>query len=103
MEKIANVAEMKRGESIDFVYQGAQAVLVRTKGGRFAAYSTACPHEGGNIVWRPEINKLVCECHLSLFNVEDGSVYMLSSLIKHIDALTPIGLEIDENKNAYAR
>ncbi len=102
MEKIANVAKMKQGESIDFEYQGAGAVLVKTKDGRLVAYRTVCPHEGGKVVWRPEINKLVCECHLSLFNIADGSVYMLSSLIKHIDALTPIELKIDENENVFA-
>lgn len=101
MKKIGNVAQMKRGESIDFEYQGKRAVLVKIRDGRFVAYCTVCPHEGGKVVWRPEINKLVCECHLSLFNVEDGSVYMISSLIKQIDALTPINVKVDESDNAY--
>ncbi len=102
MKKIANVEKLKRGEAIDFEYQGAGAVLLRTQEGHFVAYRTVCPHEGGRIVWRPEINKLVCECHLSLFNVTDGSVYMLSSLIKAIDPLTRIELKIDENQDAFA-
>ena len=102
MDKIANVAEMKRGEAVNFNYQGKNAVLLKIDNDRFVAYSMICPHAGGNILWKSEINKLICECHLTLFNPEDGSVFMQSSILKKIDDLTPIELKVDDQQNAYA-
>ena len=101
MEKIANVKNLKRGESINFQYKGKEAILVKTKQDKLVAYSRVCPHEGGTIVWDESINKLLCECHLSIFN-EDGTVYRFSSLFKTMDGLTPIELKIDDNQDIYA-
>ena len=102
MEKIANVHDLKREASLNFDYQGKKAILVKTKDGKLVAYRTACPHQGATIVWEADIHKLVCECHLSLFNVEDGSVYKYSSLFEKMDDLTPIELKIDDHQDIYA-
>ena len=102
MEKIANVQDLKREESINFDYQGKKAILVKTKDGKLVAYSTVCPHQGTTIVWEADIHKLVCECHLSLFNVEDGSVYKYSSIFEKMDDLIPIELKIDDHQDIYA-
>ncbi len=102
MQKIANLKDIKRGRSLTFNYRGKKAILVRTKTGQLAAYLTVCPHEGGNIEWDNLINRLICECHLSLFNVEDGSVYKHSSLFELDKGLTKIGLKVDENQDIYA-
>ncbi|WP_309492279.1 Rieske 2Fe-2S domain-containing protein [Candidatus Hecatella orcuttiae] len=102
MEKIANLKDVKPGGSLTFNYKGEKAILVRTKGGKLVAYLTVCPHEGGNIEWDEQLNKMLCECHLSLFNVEDGSVYRHSSLFELNKSLTKIELKVDENQDVYA-
>ena len=102
MEKIANVKDLKRGASINFHYKGKEGILVRTKKDKLVAYSKVCPHEGGTIVWDSDINKLLCECHLSIFNADDGSVYKYSSLFDKMGNLTPIELKIDKNQDIYA-
>ena len=101
MEKIANVKNLKRGESMNFHYQGKEGILVKTKKGKLVAYSMVCPHKGGNIVWDADINKLLCECHLSIFNVDDGMVYKYSSIFDKMYNLTPIKLKIDDKKDIY--
>jgi nitrite reductase/ring-hydroxylating ferredoxin subunit len=101
MEKIGNAKNLKRGESMNFHYQGKEGILVKTKKGKLVAYSMVCPHEGGTIVWDADINKLLCECHLSIFNVDDGAVYKYSSIFNKIDNLTPIKLKIDDKKDIY--
>jgi nitrite reductase/ring-hydroxylating ferredoxin subunit len=102
MEKIANVKDLKRGKSINFHHKGKEGILVRTKQDKVVAYSRVCPHEGGTIVWDENIDKLLCECHLSIFNVDDGTVYKYSSLFKKMEDLTPIRLKIDDNQDIYS-
>lgn len=102
MEKIGNLRNLKRGESISFPYKGKEGILVRTKKDKLVAYSRVCPHEGGTIVWDADLNKLLCECHLSIFNVDDGTVYKYSSLFNKMDSLTPVELKIDKNQDIYA-
>jgi nitrite reductase/ring-hydroxylating ferredoxin subunit len=102
MQKIANAQKMKREECITFEHHGQSALLVKTKQDMLVAYYATCPHEGGTIEWDAEIHKLVCECHLSLFNVADGTIYRQSSIFKKIGNLIPIALKIDEHREVYA-
>ena len=102
MEKIANRKDIKPGGSLPFTYKGEQAILVRTKEDDLMAYIAICPHAGGNIEWDEQINKLLCETHLSLFDVKDGSVYRHSSAFEVRNGLTRIGLKVDEDQNIYA-
>jgi len=102
VEKIANLKDIKRGGSLYFNYKGQRAILVRTKKGDLVAYVAVCPHQRASILWDNQINKLICECHLSLFNVEDGSVYKHSSLFELKQGLTKIELKVDDNKDIYA-
>lgn len=102
MGKIANLDEIKKGESMYFDYQGQKAILVRTKDDDLVAYSAVCPHEAGDIEWDGSINKLLCECHLSLFNANDGSVYRHSSIFELNEGLTKIDVKIDDNKDILA-
>ena len=44
MEKIGKVKDLKRGESMNFNYQGKEGILVKTKKGKVVAYSRVCPH-----------------------------------------------------------
>jgi nitrite reductase/ring-hydroxylating ferredoxin subunit len=101
MERIANAQDLERGESLKFEYEGKQAILVRTRQNKLVAYHTACPHKGASVTLEAGINKLVCSCHLSLFNVEDGSIYKSSAAVDKVKALTPLELELDTNQDVY--
>ncbi len=102
MEKIANIKDIGKGESLTFNYKGERAILIRTKEDKLVAYISICPHEGGGIEWDKGINKILCECHLSLFNVNDGSVYRHSSLFELKKGLTRIEIKVDKNQDIYA-
>ncbi|MFH1487765.1 MAG: Rieske 2Fe-2S domain-containing protein [Pseudomonadota bacterium] len=95
MEKIANLKDIAKGGSLNFEYKGKKALLVRTGKGDLFAYSAVCPHEGGGIEWDKSINMLLCECHLTLFHVKDGSVYKRSSLFELEQGLTKIEVSVD--------
>ncbi len=101
MEKIGNLKNLKRGESINFQFKGKEGILIRTKKDKLVAYSRVCPHEGGTIAWDADLNKLLCECHLSIFNVDDGTVYKYSSLFDKMGNLNPIELQVDKNQDIY--
>ena len=101
MGKVANLKDIKRGGSMSFNYKGNKAILVRTKEDKLVAYIAICPHAGGDINWDEEINKLLCETHMSLFNPGDGSVYKHSSVFELDKGLTRIELKVDEDQNVY--
>lgn len=102
MEKIANLKDIRKGESLTFDYKGEKAILIRTKEDDLVAYIAVCPHEGGGIEWDDTINMALCECHLSLFNVKDGSIYRHSSVFELDKGLTKIDVLVDKTKNIFA-
>jgi nitrite reductase/ring-hydroxylating ferredoxin subunit len=102
MEKIASIKDISKGGSLNFTYKGKKAILIRTKENDLVAYVAVCPHEGGGIEWDETINKVLCECHMSLFNVKDGSVYRHSSVFELEQGLTKIETFVDEDKNIFA-
>jgi nitrite reductase/ring-hydroxylating ferredoxin subunit len=102
MEKIASMKDIKKGGSLNFNYQGKKAILIRTKEDDLVAYVAVCPHEGAGIEWDESINKILCECHMSLFNVKDGSVYRHSSVFDLDEGLTKIEILVDEVKSIFA-
>jgi nitrite reductase/ring-hydroxylating ferredoxin subunit len=102
MNKIANLKDLKKGSSITFDHNGQKALLIRFSQKDVCAFIATCPHEGGTIEWDDDIKKILCECHLSLFNVADGSVYRHSSLFKLEKGLTKVELKLDENGNVFA-
>jgi nitrite reductase/ring-hydroxylating ferredoxin subunit len=102
MERVANLKDIKRGESLAFTYKGERAILVRTKEDELVAYVAVCPHAGGDIEWDEGIDKLLCETHMSLFNAEDGSLYKHSKAFELSEGLTGIELKIDDDQNIYA-
>ena len=102
MEKIANLKDIRKGGSLTFNYKGEKAILIRTKKNDLVAYIAVCPHEGGGIEWDGTINMVLCECHLSLFNAKDGSIYRHSSNFELDKGLTKIDVLVDEIKNIFA-
>ena len=101
MEKIANLKDIKKGGALYFTYKGEKAILIRTKQNDLVAYVAVCPHLGGNIEWDEKMNMLVCETHLSLFNVEDGSVYKHSTSFELDKGLTMIEVSVDEGDDIF--
>jgi nitrite reductase/ring-hydroxylating ferredoxin subunit len=102
MEKIANLKDIPKGKSLYFTYQGKKSILIRTKKDDLVAYVAICPHEAGDIQWDEQLEMVLCECHLSLFNVKDGSVYKHSSLFELNQGLTKIDLSVDDKKDIFA-
>ena len=99
--RCANLKDIEKGGSLYFDYEGKKAILIRTKDDDLVAYVAICPHEGGGIEWDDSINMILCECHLSLFNVKDGSVYRHSSVFELDEGLTKIDVSVDEEKNIF--
>ncbi len=101
MEKIGNLDDIKKGDSLYFEYRGKKAILIRTGKDELVAYVAVCPHEGGNIEWDATINMVLCECHLSLFRPNDGSVYRHSSVFELNEGLTKIDITVDDDKDIF--
>ena len=97
MNRIANLTDLKIGGSLYFDYRGERAILIRFSETDLYAYIAICPHEGGSIEWDSDIKKILCECHLSLFNVADGSVYKHSSLFELKKGLRKVPLKLDKS------
>jgi nitrite reductase/ring-hydroxylating ferredoxin subunit len=102
MNRITNLSDLKIGGSVNFDYRGEPAILIRLSDREVYAYVAICPHEGGNIEWDNDIKKILCECHLSLFNVTDGSVYKHSSLFELNKGLKKVALKVDETGDVFA-
>jgi nitrite reductase/ring-hydroxylating ferredoxin subunit len=102
MNRITHLGDVKVGGSLYFDYGGERAILIRSSERDVHAYVAICPHEGGNIEWDKDIKKILCECHLSLFNVADGSVYKHSSLFELKKGLKKVALKIDEAGDVFA-
>ena len=49
MEKIANLKDLRKGDSLYFTLNGQKAILIRTNDNDLVAYLAICPHEGGRI------------------------------------------------------
>jgi nitrite reductase/ring-hydroxylating ferredoxin subunit len=102
MNRVTHLGDVRVGGSLHFDYKGEQAILIRFSEKEVYAYVAVCPHEGGNIEWDNDIKKILCECHLSLFNVADGSVYKHSSLFELNKGLKKVALKIDEAGDVFA-
>jgi nitrite reductase/ring-hydroxylating ferredoxin subunit len=102
MNRITNLGDLKIGGSLYFDHKGKRAILIRFSEREIYAYSAICPHEGGSIEWDNDIKKILCECHLSLFNIADGSVYKHSSLFELKKGLEKVALTLDEKGNVFA-
>jgi len=102
MEKIANLKDLKKGDSLYFTYKDQKSILIRTNDDDLVAYLAICPHEGGGLEWDSSINIILCECHLSLFKAKDGSVYRHSNAFELHKGLTKVELNVDDNKDIFA-
>ena len=72
---IAKKSEVGAGKAFPFADDetGQQSVLVHLEGGEFAAYSAVCTHQACTVAYRPQIQRLACPCHGSLFDPAKGA------------------------------
>ena len=49
-------------------------ILLRPEENTYLAYSRICTHTSCPVFYRPEQNRIVCQCHGGVYSVADGSV-----------------------------
>jgi nitrite reductase/ring-hydroxylating ferredoxin subunit len=101
MKKIAKLEDIKKGGFLYFDHQGEKALLIRTRNDDLVAYFATCPHEGKTIMWDDQIDRILCECHMALFNVQDGSVYRTARDVEIKKGLRPIEIMVDQMKTVF--
>jgi nitrite reductase/ring-hydroxylating ferredoxin subunit len=68
---IAKTADVPAGSSVDFTYNGDNAILVNF-GGKYVAYVNKCTHKGCATKFSGDA--LACPCHGSKYNPANGEV-----------------------------
>lgn len=73
---VARASEVAPGTVKLFRYPGPNdpCIMVRTKDGRFVAYSQKCTHLSCAVYYSAANNRLECPCHEGYFSVESGRV-----------------------------
>lgn len=102
MKKIAKLGDIKKGGYLYFDHHGEKALLIRTQKDDLIAYYATCPHEGKTIMWDVQINRILCECHMALFNLENGSVYRTAKGVEIKKGLRPIEIMVDKMNTVFA-
>lgn len=102
MKKIAKLEDIKKGGFLYFDYLGEKALLIRTLNDDLIAFYATCPHEGKTIMWDAQINRIICECHMALFNLEDGSLYRAAKGVEINKGLRPIEVMVDNMNTVFA-
>ena len=52
-------------------------------------------------MWDNQLDRILCECHMALFNVDDGSVYRTGRDVKIKSGLRPIQVMVDHMKAVF--
>ncbi len=100
MKPVANVGKMigsanlATNTSTTFAnpVDGKQSLLVHLPDGTFAAYESACTHQGVTVAYDPETHMLVCPAHGSIFDpahggsvVQGPAMQPLSQVVIHVN------------------
>lgn len=74
--KIANVSDLKPGETLNFSYPRPTdiCVLIQPEPGKFVAYSRRCTHLSCPVEIQLDQKRIYCPCHNGAFSIEDGHV-----------------------------
>jgi thiosulfate dehydrogenase [quinone] large subunit len=69
-------SQVKRNEAATFVIpsNGDPGILIHTDAGEFVAYDAVCPHMGCTVGYSRAAKVIVCPCHGSEFQVNNGHV-----------------------------
>jgi Rieske Fe-S protein len=72
--RIANVADVAPGSSLQFTYprENDRCILVRLRTGAFVAYSQECTHLSCAVVPEIDEGRFRCPCHEGFFELETG-------------------------------
>lgn len=74
--RIANVAELKPGSSLNFSYPKEEdsAILVRSPDGSYSAFGQKCTHLSCPVHYAKAHGRLECPCHEGGFDAKTGEV-----------------------------
>ena len=70
--KIAK-ADIPIGQAMQIIYKGEPGLVIHKKDGDFIALSAVCTHLGCIAKWHPDKYKIICPCHVGIFDV-NGNV-----------------------------
>ncbi len=73
--RIGKASDVPVGGSATFsLPDGTPGIVLQPTSGTYAAYNAACPHQGCPVDYFKSQNLLVCPCHGSQFNPDNGAV-----------------------------
>jgi len=73
--RIGKASDVPVGGSATFTLaDGTPGIVLQPTSGTFAAYDAACPHQGCPVSYFKSQDLLVCPCHGSQFNPQDGAL-----------------------------
>jgi Rieske Fe-S protein len=71
-QKVASLSAIKVGDSASANINGSPVLVCRTGQNSAVCFSAICTHEGCTV--NPDGTKLVCPCHLSMYDAKTGKV-----------------------------
>jgi len=75
VKHLGRVEDLERQDALLFRYPTEQdpCIAMRTREGKFVAYSQVCTHLSCAVVYDKSANQLVCPCHRGVFSVDQGA------------------------------
>jgi cytochrome b6-f complex iron-sulfur subunit len=70
----AKVNELKRNSSKIFKFGSKPALLVRTAGNEFKAFSAVCTHLNCTVQYREDLRQIWCACHNGFYDLAGRNV-----------------------------
>lgn len=76
--EVARAAAIPSGQAVVVPFKGSTALVIHLEQ-RFVAFSAACTHAGCLVAWDPDQGRIICPCHLGIFDTEGNVVSGLPS------------------------
>lgn len=70
----AKVGELKDNAAKVFKFGSTPAILVRTPGGNYRAFTAVCTHLGCTVQYRSDLHEIWCPCHNGKYNLQGRNV-----------------------------
>jgi len=70
----AKVGELKNNSGKIFKFGSKPALLVRTVGGEYRAFTAVCTHLNCTVQYREDLHQIWCACHNGLYDLEGRNV-----------------------------
>jgi len=73
---IGNAADVAVGSFAEFTIptSGEPGIVLQPQAGEFKAFNAVCPHAGCTVTYMTSNDQLVCPCHASIFNPDNGDL-----------------------------